>query len=91
MEGDPINNDEETPKPTGSWVVFNQDANISTVYRPASILSMLTDDEAGRSRGWSSSLQSIPSKNPPPATHRDNPELLNWIGGYEREDGLHQS
>ena len=31
-----------------------------TVYRPASILSMLTDDEAGRSRGRSSNLISTP-------------------------------
>ena len=85
MEGELVNNDEETPKSTGSRVVFNQDANTSTVYRPASILSMLTDDEAGRSRGRSSSLKSIPSKNPPPLTHTV-PELLNYIGGYECAD-----
>ena len=33
MGGDLVNNDEETPKSMGSWVVFNQDANVSTVYR----------------------------------------------------------
>ena len=76
MEGDLINNYEETPKSTGSWVVFNQDANISTVYRPVLVLSMLTDHEAGRSRGWSLSLMPVPHKNLPPDIHRpQNSEL----------------